>query len=341
MTKTLFCLAVLTAALVSCQKNEVPASEEVQKIPVTLTASFAGEPGTKVSVTPEGRVLKSTWDANETISVVTLSSIEDGARLVAVNNFTSSGAAGRTDAEFTGKFTGGDNPARVIVIYPALRDPSRTYETAPYIAADGTQKSILSGARQNDRFFENSDISVLKQTADNNCDHFKNFCVMTGNVDVADLKEGKLSVKLRNLMSVLRIVAKFDSSSEEIGTLTISAFSHGEPKKMFNGRGNTHLDLDYWNIRFVQYTDQDDHVSLVCPFKPHPQDHTATLYIPIAYMSANEQNEWWRFETSTGLTSTKVFENGGATYEAGKVYTVNVDFISGIFDPLSGGNIDP
>ena len=103
--KKLFLIAAVAAALVSCSKSDNPRDvEQNEGIKMTLKASFGSD--TKLSFNPDGNIIKSTWDASEAISVLTLD--EEGV-VVAIDNFTSEGTAGRKEASFTGTFNGGSS----------------------------------------------------------------------------------------------------------------------------------------------------------------------------------------------------------------------------------------
>lgn len=203
--KKILAFAVIAATVaVSCQKNEVPASEQSQGVPMTLVANIGGN--TKVTYEPDGNVLKTSWEASETISVVTL---DDAGKLVAVDNFTSSGTAGRVQAEFTGVFTGGPSPAKVIVIYPALNyDGSRYYKTTPYKNYEGKDFSALYNAEVGSEYIQGN-FDLLKQTEDNDASHLRNYCIMDGVANKDDIKANTLNVTLSNQMIVLKLTASF------------------------------------------------------------------------------------------------------------------------------------
>ena len=105
-------------------------------IPMTVTASLGG--GTKATYALDGGLLKTTWDASETISVITYRS----SAIYSVDNFTYSGAAGVSSAEFSGTFTGGEIGAfdDVWLVYPAITED---YDTSYH----GSAASSVNGFR--------------------------------------------------------------------------------------------------------------------------------------------------------------------------------------------------
>ena len=326
MKKFLMSLAVLTAALVSCQKNEIPVSEEVQGIPMTLTASLPGDFGTKTTVSPDGNVLKSYWEATETISVVTLDATGDAAAMVSVDTFTSTGAAGRTDAVFTGTFTGGASPAKVIVVYPALeKQADDTYQTPPF---SGTH-SVLAGAKPplSTQFTGCDPFATYTQTSDGNCDHFKNYCIMTGNVDLTDILSNTLTVKLRNLMSVFKIVATYPAGYEGKSLNYIAVASHASDdtyKNIFHRGDWTYLNIEEKGLAFPYGGDYGR--PIYCDFNV-PSSGVVTVYMPFPMDgSSNVAGDYFTFTSvanGTTLAGKKTFTKD-VTYEAGKVYRMEV-----------------
>ena len=305
-------LAVLSVMLVACQNIELPAPEEVQGIPMTLTAGLTGEPGTKTTVTPDGSGLKSTWDADEAISVVTLDG--DG-KAVAIDNFTSSGEAGRTSADFSGSFTGGENPVKVIVIYPSLEKQ----------ADDSYQNAVLSQIKIGDNQCQ-WNVYGLRQTGNGDLSHFKNYCVMTGNVNLTNIKSNTLTVKLRNMMTVIKVVAQFpdDWKEKSLESLKILDNAH---RGVFGAGGAAELDIEQHGFPSGLTSDQ---VLLYTSFAI-PSSGTATLYIPVSGMKgkSNYMGDWWQITAvqNGGTTTVANLEFSKAVgYQAGKMYTVNVKF---------------
>ena len=328
MKKTLFCLTVLTAALVSCQKNEMPASEEVRGIPMTLTASLPGELVTKTTVSPDVTGLKSTWDAEESISVVTL---DETGKLLSVDTFTSIGDAGRTNAEFAGEFHGGDSPAKVIVIYPALEETGGFYRTPAYKAYDGDSYSLLSNASKGSYEFSATDNRPMRQASDGDFAHFKNYCVMTGNVNLTDIQSNKLTVTLRNLTTVLKIVATLPESCKGKGLSQIIINSYDDdgatPRNIFSGVGGTAVDMEKWG-----YNPEGNrkYTWSICSNIIVPETREVTIYMPVIGMDGakNEIGDIWSMSADVSGSSkpaAKVFGKE-VTYKAGKMYTVHVTF---------------
>jgi len=324
MKKSIIILAAIAAAFVSCQKDDNIANEPVKGIPMTLKAGFDG---LKTTVAPDGSVLKTTWDADESISVITLDNIQGN--VLAVNTFTSTGSAGRTSAEFTGSFTGGDSPARVIVIYPALELSGSEYKTPEYTGASGSY-SFLFSAQIDNQYFNGSSNYALCQTADNDCSHFENYCIMTGEVDTDDIKNGELTTSLSNLMTVIKVVATFPDAYKgtAISVLSItSKTSIGDLKLIFGGNSWEYVDLAAVGIT-GSGSQKKSTKSLYCSFNV-PDTGIATFYLPEPVIDDCAAGDKWTIScnvNSTDLPAVNKEFSKDTSFDAGKMYTVNVDY---------------
>ena len=112
MVKRAFILTagILLALALSCGKSETP---EPAGRPLTVTATIGTD--TKTTYTPEGNMMKVEWEANETISVV---SVDAAGNVKTIDTFTYSGAPGKS-ATFTGTLSSGATD-QIMVLYPAL-----------------------------------------------------------------------------------------------------------------------------------------------------------------------------------------------------------------------------
>ena len=332
MKKTLLFIAAAVAALVSCQTKQETVNEntvpEVKGVPMTLEASFSG--ATKTTFTPDGSGLKQTWDATESISVVTLSSSGNGGALVSVDTFTSTGAAGRTDATFSGTFTGGETPAFVMAVYPAWEFSGSSYHTPEY---NNGSNNILWDARVGSEYCQ-SDYNELTQTADNNLDHFTNFCLIAGAVNIDDIKLGTLTTTLSNIMSVIKIVATFPDSykGKALTSLEISGYDSTDNEKGF-------FCWDSWewlNIADTPYlspgsgSNTNNNLLIHCSFDV-PDSGVATIYMPCNFGDSKDfaAGDYWNLTAkvnSVNLGPVKKTFTKDVSLTRGKMYTVNVTF---------------
>ncbi len=167
----------------SCQKTP---TEKKQGIPMTVQASVAAPAGTKTMYDyTDDKTLKGFWDSDEAITVVSF----DQNGITAVDEFVSTGEAGREKAIFTGCWCGNEGD-KVICLYPAVNS------YAGYSIFDGVREgsptiymrnlSTASGALQHDETGSVSDVDL-----------------MLGDVTLGE--GGDIYVQLRHLLAVFRI----------------------------------------------------------------------------------------------------------------------------------------
>ncbi len=333
MKKTLLLAAFAAIAFISCQKNETPAEEptgdpvEVSTgIPMKLVAEI---PAPKVSYTPDGNVLKASWEATETISVVTLDGTGDGARVVAIDNFTSTGAAGRAKAEFTGTFTGGNSPACVIVIYPALSESGGgKYATDSYTDHTSAARSVLYDAAVGSEYIQ-ANFQALKQTSDNDASHLENYCVITGNVDIDDIKNNLLTASLSHEMTVLKVTATFPSAAkgQTLTEMDIEAYNSTNPTYSYMARDHS---WNYVNLPVAHLvcsgSGYNKITKLYCNF-PIPDTGVATLYFVNCRFADQAIGNKWKFTAHVGAgldtyVAEKTFK-AAASFDKGSIYRVS------------------
>lgn len=335
MKKTLLLAAFAAIAFISCQKNETPV-EEPAVTPVEVSAGIpmklvAEIPATKVSYVPDGNVLKASWNATETISVVTLDGTGDGAHIVAIDNFTSTGASGRAKAEFTGSFTGGSTPACVIVIYPALiAGGGGKYASDPYTDHTSAAKSVLYDAAVGSEYIQ-ANFQALKQTSDNDASHMENYCVMAGNVDIDDIKNNLLTASLSHEMTVLKVTATFPAAAkgQTLTEMDIEAYNSTNPTYSYMARDHS---WNYVNLPVAHLvcsgSGYNKITKLYCNF-PIPDTGVATLYFVNCKFADQAIDNTWTFTAHVGAgldtyVATKTFKSA-ASFDKGSIYRVSAN----------------
>ena len=340
MKKSIILLAVLSASLVSCSKTE-ETPEVKSGIPVSVNASFSDL--TKTSTVADGNVLKSTWDAEESISIITLDALSKG-KVVAIDNFTSSGAAGRSSANFSGTFTGGTNPVKVIAVYPALEKVGDTYRTKENYALTSNAAGWRSSILQNIKIGSDNVVTrpefPFRQEGNGDCNHLKDFCVMVGKVDTKDLKRGKLSASLRHLMMVFKIQVNFANSykGRHLEEVQIYAYDNaGVSPYQFLCQSSAHVDLDSSPFLGDNGFKADRYFRMPTSFKV-PESGFVTFYIPCApYDRLKAGSNWQIAAKLSGDESVDFGEmifKKEVVYEAGKMYRINL--VKGPDLPLPG-----
>lgn len=240
---TLFAAALVLSAGVSCNKTEAPATKE--RTPVTITATIGSGEDTKISYTEEGNVLKTAWETNETISVITTS---DAGYIVTIDNFTYSGPGGKT-VNFTGTLSEGATK-HVRVVYPALEQYTKSSSDTRY----GTPRTEYS-TNDVDRLISNISIggnwldsfnpNVFVQKENGSTAHLKDAIIYLGS---GVISEGAMSVEVSPMSSVIKatfINLPDEAKTKECDIIQISAFdSKDNPYSFqsdgFNLIGNSH-----------------------------------------------------------------------------------------------------
>ena len=328
MKKSIILLAVVSASLVSCSKTE-ETPEVKSGIPVSVNASFSDL--TKTSTVADGNVLKSTWDAEDTISIITLDALSKG-KVVAIDNFTSRGAAGRSSAKFTGTFTGGANPVKVIAVYPALEKVGDTYRTKENYALNsstGWRSSILQNIRIGSDHVDTKPDYPFCQDGSGGCNHLKDFCVMVGKVDTERIKRGELSVSLRHLMMVFKIQVTFLDShkGQHLENIQILAYNNaGTSQHQFMRHSFSYVDLDSSPSLGAKNFYLDNTLRMPTSLNV-PESGVVTLYVPCAPYDRLKVESKWRIVArfpGRDSGSSDMISNKEVVYEAGKMYRINV-----------------
>ena len=211
--KKIFALALLALFAFSCQVQEEVVNNqdtevEIVGVPMQLTASL----GTKATYALEGGLLKPTWDANETISLVTWTK----SSTIVVDNFTYSGEAGKTSVTFTGTFTGGAPEERwdVYAVYPALTE-TIAGKLGSAANAEGLRAIYKDGLVLSSDFMNALKMSSdIKQDANGDFSHIAEGSILIGAADVAG---SAFTTTLEQQLSVLKVTfslpAAFDPNA--------------------------------------------------------------------------------------------------------------------------------
>lgn len=198
MKKILFpavAAVILSTAIISCTKE----IESVAPVPqtVTLTATI-GDPASKITYTEESG-LKGSWDAEEAITVV---SIFNG-KALSYDTFTSTGAAGRRTAEFTGTITS-TGATSYVCYYPAMSvttDDSYAYRSKLLQHGSQSYPLLYIDKQSSGGFYMDFDNCYQMQAANGDFSFISERSVLRG---IATIQDGSLDVKMENLLSVFR-----------------------------------------------------------------------------------------------------------------------------------------
>ena len=195
---------------------------------MTLTATI-GAPQTKVSVTDDetSKVIKFAWEKGDKVSVISLD--KDG-KCIANDIFTGT-TAGKT-ANFTGTYTGGD-AAKVMVYYPALSEKYEYEGVTCYQspvesgALTITEKGVLYDLKVKEEFVQVRGSNYV-QTALDSPSHLKNYMIMAGEADLTKIKSHTTAVTLSHNCMVLKLNLTFPEKDRgHLMRVSLSAFHEG------------------------------------------------------------------------------------------------------------------
>lgn len=318
MKKIYLVLGVALCGLASCTIQDVVTDSTLDcaKIPMTLTASFAGDSNTKVSFT-DNSGLKGTWDANETLSVI---SCDGSGNVLAVDNFTSSGAAGRTTAEFTGTLSAA-SPAKIICWYPAVYpiEGEYAYGSTSYDASINGLKFRGIG-----NMYGRYSFDYINQVADNDLSHIAKRGIMSG---TAEVDGSNLTTTLVHNDCVLKCTFTFPESVSVVNSirasLQSSAWGQGG---WFYANNNSKITQGGWDASATIYLGgwQDKTVSLGLDIS---ESHKFTAYFLISdaiTISAGKTITFNAYDSFYNICGTCVKTlNSDLTMQNGKLYTMN------------------
>lgn len=308
--RLIIALGLAIAALCSCNKENLnPSSESTNEgITMTLRASIAAP--TKASVAAEGSVLKTTWDADEKISVLTL----DAEGNVLYNDiFTASTAKGDRNADFTGSFHGGESPAAVVCYYPALTEGEGS---GPFSSANGLI-SIDGIGKANGSF--NLNASAVSQDASNSTSALSAATLLSGS---ASISGSTLNVTLGHRLSVLKI--SFDIASTDLAK--VSAIELQSSKfQSFGSKGwfivsDASGSIPNWNPSVSRNFAFSSEIAV---------SGSVVAYVPVV-MNDMAENCAWTF-TLIG----KDGSDAAASYSAEKIFPADFSFEFGFYYPIS------
>ena len=220
--------AVLAACAVSCNKTEAPAPEGR---PLTVKATI-GTPDTKTTFTPDGNMMKVEWEANESISVI---SVDESGCVKTIDTFHYFGAPGKS-ATFTGMLSSGatDN---LMVLYPALEPYNVSEFGTPLPVGMSTYyMRVISDVAIGYPDCRFNALNRFTQTSNGSTEHLAGVMVLEGTGTVAG---DELDVNMSHLGSVLRLDMHFASwdVGREIDQIVLLAYDSDDNAYDFQASG--------------------------------------------------------------------------------------------------------
>lgn len=259
-------------AFASCRKDGIETSKEGIKLTISSTVENPSQ-STKTSYiyssgTTSGTIACS-WEASEAITVVSIG--ESG--ITAVDNFTSTGEAGREKAEFSGIWTGGASD-KVICLYPALSTP----------AGANRYSGVTPGS-------STIGLNFQAPSPSRHINKIKDYDIMVGEVKI---NENKASVALKRQIAVLRLGLSgafplSDGYGKYIIKVGLSAQTSGGVSKLFGTHGTMAAKKSTYTGVFVADAFQGENRPSLDPNQT--ESGTYYYYIPLFANGTLNEND--------------------------------------------------
>lgn len=190
MKKLTSILFVAVAVLASCQKNIAPEKGVQMTISAAVFDPAASKTTYEYNSGSQAGTIAVSWEATEYVTVVSIG--ESG--ITAVDEFSSTGSAGRTKADFTGTWNGNEGD-KVICLYPALTKGGSAGPGAAIFSGVTVGSSSIT-LNNLELAYSGSNVPV------NDPNSIKNADVMVGEISISGTNA---SVMLNRQISVFRI----------------------------------------------------------------------------------------------------------------------------------------
>lgn len=325
MKKFSLLLALVAVAFTSCLKDNVnPDNNKFAEI--SLTASIDGL--TRSTYTDGTDGIKMTWDAEENISIVKCE--VNGGKIVGVYNLSSTGAAGRENAVFTGTVDmSGSASYKYFAVYPAVSGSGTSwgnYGKFPNGNTAGNDLINQMNFADSDGYpcFITSTFSDTPQDMVNPLNHLKQYDLMYGTVT---MNGSTANTTLTKYTSIFKFVLTFPEqeggTADEIKTFTISATN-----------SNTYLYKNAWFRTDYDSFRSNNHQSSrsmilngAAAYKIPSTNRTVTLYMPVTGDVTFYANDVITLQCKDSgneliFEGTKNVGTSDRVCEAGKVHTI-------------------
>lgn len=324
MKKYFISMACMLTALVSCQKNDnvEQAPEANQPIKMTLTATIGSD--TKVSYVDEDNVLKTAWEINDKVSVL---SLDSGGNVLSNNVFTSK-SEGKT-AVFEGEYIINPNTASVWVYYPALTEGEGTEEKPWQVPSANSLDTfgVLSDVKVNHAYSSTMDFTSghQLQKESNKFSNLEQFIVMSGQADLEKLSSSELDVKIYHRSYVIKMDITLPKAGLTVRSLTVAAKSSDGTKNIpLSGTGWVDIDEPElfpagWDTSWIIYFGDDMSALPESGTGIKLDDTTFTAYV-VAYAGQSYnydagETRYYRLTAGDYLTFMADITDNGADYD--------------------------
>ena len=243
MKKTflIFCgLSLILAA--SCSKTPLEKQEDGTCNPVELSfyASIGDNVDTKLSYTPDGNVLKSSW--NKTYDKLSLVSLDSYGNVVSSDIFTAQSSGKKV--KFSGTYTNSKKASSIIIYYPAFSEGEGPY----YSPSTGRYNKYSSHGpfgMDGSELILNEDVPV-QQSSNGNLGLMGYFSLMTALINADDLLiyfKNDIAISLIHSTYIIKAELKMpewkDQNGDPLGTYVtrVNMYASNPSVLTYSGKG--------------------------------------------------------------------------------------------------------
>ena len=243
MKKTflIFCgLSLILAA--SCSKTPLEKQEDGTCNPVELSfyASIGDNVNTKLSYTPDGNALKSSW--NKTYDKLSLVSLDSYGNVVSSDIFTAQSSGKKV--KFSGTYTNSNKASSIIIYYPAFSEGEGPY----YSPSTGRYNKYSSHGpfgMDGSELILNEDVPV-QQSSNGNLGLMGYFSLMTALINADDLLinfKNDIAISLIHSTYIIKAELKMpewkDQNGDPLGTYVtrVNMYASNPSVLTYSGKG--------------------------------------------------------------------------------------------------------
>ena len=237
----IFCgLSLILAA--SCSKTPLEKQEDGTCNPVELSfyASIGDNVNTKLSYTPDGNVLKSSW--NKTYDKLSLVSLDSYGNVVSSDIFTAQSSGKKV--KFSGTYTNSKKASSIIIYYPAFSEGEGPY----YSPSTGRYNKYSSHGpfgMDGSELILNEDVPV-QQSSNGNLGLMGYFSLMTALINADDLLiyfKNDIAISLIHSTYIIKAELKMpewkDQNGDPLGTYVtrVNMYASNPSVLTYSGKG--------------------------------------------------------------------------------------------------------
>ena len=236
----LCCLSLILAA--SCSKTPLEKQEDGTCNPVELSfyASIGDNVNTKLSYTPDGNVLKSSW--NKTYDKLSLVSLDSYGNVVSSDIFTAQSSGKKV--KFSGTYTNSNKASSIIIYYPAFSEGEGPY----YSPSTGRYNKYSSHGpfgMDGSELILNEDVPV-QQSSNGNLGLMGYFSLMTALINADDLLiyfKNDIAISLIHSTYIIKAELKMpewkDQNGDPLGTYVtrVNMYASNPSVLTYSGKG--------------------------------------------------------------------------------------------------------